>query len=186
MSVLKSHRSESKAEYVSIANQICNDTIEFLSRLSARYSRLLAPKTAGLAADVLIYAESANNTYPSDKVKAEKREEYLVSAAASLHSLDDMLAHCYEIMMKNPEGCFVGSDGKRTVSSSEATRKLENMSQELGELIDKEGNKLAGVMKSDKERAKAARQSARKKEVEQEQEETAQEEPTQENSVERT
>ena len=42
MSVLKAHRSESKAEFVNTANQIYIQTINFLSRISARYSRLIA------------------------------------------------------------------------------------------------------------------------------------------------
>ena len=41
-------------------------------------------------------------------------------------------------------------------------RKLENMAQRLGELIDEENSKLTGVMKSDKERLKAAKRAAKK------------------------
>ena len=42
MSILKAHRSESRAEYVNTANKIYVQTINFLSRLSSRYSRLVA------------------------------------------------------------------------------------------------------------------------------------------------
>lgn len=42
MSVLKARRTESKAEYINTANNLYAATINFLSRLSARYSRLLA------------------------------------------------------------------------------------------------------------------------------------------------
>lgn len=50
MSVLKSKRTESKAEYVNIANAIYIETINFLTRISARYSRLIAEPVAKLAA----------------------------------------------------------------------------------------------------------------------------------------
>ena len=40
MSVLKEKRTTSKAEYVNTANQIYVRTVDFLSCLSARYSRL--------------------------------------------------------------------------------------------------------------------------------------------------
>ena len=49
MSVLKSKRSTSKAEFVNMASQIYDETIDFLTRLSARYSRLMAEAIASLA-----------------------------------------------------------------------------------------------------------------------------------------
>ena len=49
MSVLKAHRSESKAEFVNTANKIYVETINFLSRLSARFSRLMANDVSHLA-----------------------------------------------------------------------------------------------------------------------------------------
>ena len=48
MSVLKSKRTESKAEYVNVANAIYIETINFLTRISARYSRLIAEPVAKL------------------------------------------------------------------------------------------------------------------------------------------
>lgn len=53
MSVLKAHRSQSKAEYCNTANAIYVETLGFLSRLSARYSRLLVQDTAHLASEVV-------------------------------------------------------------------------------------------------------------------------------------
>ena len=51
MSVLKSKRSTSKAEYVNLANEIYTETVAFLTRLSARYARLLAEPVAALAGE---------------------------------------------------------------------------------------------------------------------------------------
>lgn len=48
MSVLKDKRTTSKAEYVNTANQIYVETVAFLTRVSARYSRLIAEGTAKL------------------------------------------------------------------------------------------------------------------------------------------
>ena len=42
MSVLAQKRTVSKAEFVNTANQIYIETLNFLTRLSARYSRLVA------------------------------------------------------------------------------------------------------------------------------------------------
>ena len=51
MSVLKQKRVTSKAEFVNTASQIYDETLNFLSRISARYSRLVAEDIAHLAGD---------------------------------------------------------------------------------------------------------------------------------------
>ena len=56
MSVLKAHRSESKAEFVNVANKIYIQTIAFLSRLSSRYSRLVSKSVSELASEVVDHA----------------------------------------------------------------------------------------------------------------------------------
>ncbi len=151
MSVLKAHRTESKAEFVNTANQIYVHTIQFLSRLSSRYSRLLASSVAALASEVIDQAEKANSIYPSDSLRKELRKTHLLEARAALMALDVHLAHCYEIMMNNPVGCFSSSSGA-VVPASDAKKKLENMAQNLGELIDRENTLLTNVLKSDKDR----------------------------------
>lgn len=151
MSVLKAHRSESKAEFVNTANKIYIQTINFLSRLSSRYSRLMATQVANLASEVLDNVEKANSIYPSDTTRKELRKSHLLEARASLMALDVHLSHCYELMMTNPSGCFTTTSGK-AVASTDAKRKLDNMAQELGELIDRENGLLTNVLKSDKSR----------------------------------
>lgn len=151
MSVLKAHRSESKAEFVNTANKIYVQTINFLSRLSSRYSRLVADPVSGLAAEVLDNAEKANSIYPSDTTRKELRKQHLLESRAALMALDVHLAHCYELMMTNPSGCFTTGSGN-SVPSSDAKKKLERMAQDLGELIDTENGLLTSVLKSDKGR----------------------------------
>lgn len=88
MSVLKSKRSTSKAEFVNVASQIYDETIDFLSRLSARYSRLMAEAIADLAGEVEDHAEKANSIYPSDAQRVELRKAHLLEARAALMALD--------------------------------------------------------------------------------------------------
>lgn len=151
MSVLKAHRSESRAEFVNTANKIYIQTINFLSRLSSRYSRLMATSVANLASEVLDHTEKANSIFPSDSTRKELRKTHLLEARASLMALDVHLAHCYELMMTNPSGCFTTGSGN-TINASTAKKKLEHMAQELGELIDQENALLTSVLKSDKSR----------------------------------
>lgn len=74
MSVLKEKRTVSKAEYVNTANQIYVETVGFLTRLSARYSRLIAEGTAQLAGEVMDHTEKANkNTRRTNSAKPSAR-----------------------------------------------------------------------------------------------------------------
>ena len=86
MSVLKAKRTTSKAEYVNTANQIYVETLNFLTRMSARYSRLLAEPVAKLAGEVVDHAEKANSIFPSDAQRIELRKAHLLEARASLKS----------------------------------------------------------------------------------------------------
>ena len=85
VSVLKEKRTTSKAEYVNTANQIYVKTVDFLSRLSARYSRLIAADTAHLAGQVMDRAEQANKIFPSDTQRKELRKAHHLEALAALH-----------------------------------------------------------------------------------------------------
>lgn len=146
MSVLKSKRTTSKAEFVNTAHQIFVETLGFLTRLSARYSQLLAEPTAKLAGEVIDHAEKANSIFPSDPQRVELRKAHLLEARASLMALDVRLTHCYTLMSQNPQGCFTDGKGK-SLPPSEAMEKLDRMAQSLGEKIDQENELLKGQIK---------------------------------------
>ena len=151
MSVLKAKRTTSKAEFVNTANDIYTETINFLTRLSARYARLLADPTAKMAAEVVDNTEKAQSFFTSDDMRLELRKQHLLLARASLMALDVQLCHCYMVMSQNPQGCFTDSKGK-TMPTGEAEKRLETMAQNLGELIDREDDLLKGTLKSDADR----------------------------------
>ena len=131
MSVLKQKRTTSKAEFINTANQIYVETLNFLTRLSARYSRLIAEPVAKLAGEIIDHAEKA----------------HLLEARASLMALDVRLTHVYLILNQSPEGAFTTSKGN-PVKSQDAMEKLDKMAQNLGELIDKENELLKGAIKN--------------------------------------
>ena len=140
-------RTVSRAEFVNKASEIYDETIAFLTRISARWSRLVAEPIANLAGEVEDFSVKANSIFPSDDQRIQLRLENLHQARASLMALDMRLSKCYRQMIKNPEGCFTTSKGK-PVSASEAEEKLERMAQNLGELIDDENELLKGQIKS--------------------------------------
>lgn len=94
MSVLKQKRTTSKAEFINTANQIYVETINFLTRLSARYSRLIAEPIAKLAGEIIDHAEKANSIFPSDQQRVSLRKAHLLEARASLMALDVRLTPC--------------------------------------------------------------------------------------------
>ena len=145
MSVLKQKRTTSKAEFINTANQIYVETLNFLTRLSARYSRLIAEPVAKLAGEIIDHAEKANSIFPSDNQRIEMRKAHLLEARASLMALDVRLTHVYLIL--NQKGAFTTSKGN-PVKSQDAMEKLDKMAQNLGELIDKENELLKGAIKN--------------------------------------
>lgn len=152
MSVLKSKRSTSKAEYVNVANLIYTETVAFLTRLSARYARLLAEPVAALAGEVIDHTEKANSIFPKGAPNLELRKGHLLEARAALMALDVRLGHCYTILALNPQGCcFTKPDGK-SIPPAEATKKLDDMAQSLGEKIDRENELIRAVIESDRKR----------------------------------
>ena len=114
MSVLKEKRTVSKAEYVNTANQIYVETVGFLTRLSARYSRLIAEGTAQLAGEVMDHTEKANKIYPSDEQRKAQRKAHLLKALASLSALDVRLTHAYLVMYQNRKGALRRPAEKRS------------------------------------------------------------------------
>ena len=151
MSVLKSKRNESKVEFIKVAGEIFTRTVAFVSRMSARYGRLIASDTVHLASEVLAHAEKANAIYPSDDERRRLRTEHLLEARASLMALDVHLSQVYAVLVMNPEGAFERAS-KKPVEKYDAERRLQNMAQTLGELIDQEDKLLTGVLKNSKKR----------------------------------
>ena len=62
-------------------------------------------------------------------------------------ALDVRLGHCYTILALNPQGCFTKPDGK-SIPPAEATKKLDDMAQSLGEKIDRENELIRAVWKA--------------------------------------
>ena len=104
MSVLKQKRTTSKAEFINTANQIYVETLNFLTRLSARYSRLIAEPVAKLARASLmaldvrlthVYLilnqnpEGAFTTSKGNPVKSQDAMEKLDKMAQNLGELID-------------------------------------------------------------------------------------------------
>jgi hypothetical protein len=145
MSVLRINRNESPIEYVRIANLIYEETYQFLSRVSARYERLIGPGVMTLVDKLLDNCDFAEVSRGSTTVSKELRERYLREALGAVSALDIKMSHLYNIMTQNPQGCFTMKNGD-TVKPDKAVEKLNKMSQSLGEKIDTEISLIKKVL----------------------------------------
>lgn len=151
MSVLKGKRNVSTAEYVKLASDIFDETLQFISRVSNRYVRLIGPDIMHLAGEVEDNCDAANRVNPKTKGQFEYRERHLLEALGATSALDVRMSKVYRIMMKNPQGCFTDTKGE-TLEASKAVQRLDNMAQSLGEKIDQEMKLIQGVLNSDQAR----------------------------------
>lgn len=149
MSVLVANRRVSKAEYVNTAIALYKQTIHFLSRMSARYARLMAADVAHLASQIVTHSEAANSIYVNDEVKRQLREKHLVEAKAALRALDVQVKLCYELMLDNPQGCYTNGKGD-TLAPKEAEQRLNKTAEQLAALINKENDLLTGIISKTK------------------------------------
>ena len=147
MSVLLSRRSQSKAEFINTAYKLYAATINFLTRLSARYSRVMAAHISQLAGEVQAHTEKANAIYPSDAQRKQMRKTHLLEARASLMALDAALTMAYTVLSDNPQGAFTDSRGK-TLQPAVANKRLEKLTDTLGNLIDQENRLLKGALEA--------------------------------------
>lgn len=149
MSVLKSKRRTSKAEFVNLAHQIYMETFHFIARLSNRYQRLLYEDVMHTAAAVLNNCEEAQNIFPSTELRYNARTRHLLEARSALMALDIHMSHVYEILMYNPQGAFNRENGE-TVPPKRATEILDRMAGSLGEKIDHENEIIKKILEADK------------------------------------
>ena len=111
MSVLKSKRTTSKAEFVNTANQIYIETLNFLTRLSARYSRLLADLRRFWLERSSTMRKRPTAFFRLTSAGGVEKSSSL-GARASLMALDVRLTHCYSIMSQNHRDALPTAKGK--------------------------------------------------------------------------
>lgn len=153
MSVLKSKRTKSSIQYLKTADDIFSYTANFCSRLSPRYTRIFTDATIKMASTLVTECGMANAIYPNSDMAIEKRKAHLIEAKAALSALDIMCGHIYSTLLLNPQGAFRTSSDK-AVDSETAIKRLDDLSQMLGEMIDAESKLVSGVIRNDGERKK--------------------------------
>lgn len=138
MSVYKSKRGKSSAQFVETARQLEEHTLEQCLKVPKRYTFLLTQRIMGLASTVYEKVTSANSVYPVNQHEAQERRDYLIEANAALQALDRQLGILAGVLWKNPEN-FKGFDHAFTV---------------WGDLIVEEAKLISGIKRADRARYK--------------------------------
>ena len=138
MSVYKSKRGESAAQFVETARQLEAYTLTQCLKIPKRYTFFLSTEIMRLASDVYNNVKSANSIFPGNKHDAQMRRDKLTEANNALQCLAGKLGLLGDVLRKNPSQ-FKGLD-----------RALETW----GNFIADEAKLISGVKKSDKQRFK--------------------------------
>ena len=148
MSVLKNKRSQSKAQFINVANEIFDETLSILTNLSKKKSRLLSDRIIECASKVIDNCEEGNSIFPSDNVRKNLREQHFLEARASLMALDVHMLRVYNILSSNPQGSLTNSKGD-IVDPKKALEKLDKMAESLGGKIETLNGMLTKILRSD-------------------------------------
>ena len=132
MSVPRSKRGVSEAEFLHTARELQIFTLRRCKHIPKRYTFLVAKPLTNSAASVYEMAKSGNSIYPRNQHEAQLRRDYFNRAVAGVYSLVSQVEVCREMFSIPPD-----------------------MMLEWMRLCKQEIELLKGVMDSDRRRYKA-------------------------------
>lgn len=138
MSVYKSKRGESSAQFVETARKLEVHTLAQCLKIPKRYTFFLSTEIMRLASEVYNNVKSANSIFPSNQHEVQMRRDKLTEANNALQCLVGKLGLLGDVLRKNPSQ-FKG---------------LDNALETWGNLIAEEAKLISGVKKPDKQRYK--------------------------------
>lgn len=154
MSVYASQRSESKAEFIRVAQDLATYTLEQAKKFPKAWKRDLVDRILNSALNIHEYVTKANSYYIHQnmlKVDFIERERLLGKARAEIFSMSSLLT----FVLKGNN--FLG-DKKKT----------SNMFKEWARLLNFEAALLKGIIESDKKRYRRYQQKSTKAKVQKE------------------
>lgn len=133
MSVLKSKRGESSAQFLETARELELYTLRQCVKFPKRYTFFITNEIVRLSQEVLNGVKSANSIYPTNSIEAQLRRNCFIEAYCSLQDLISQLSIAKELF--------------GTIFEAKVwTTWLD--------LIESEAKMITAIKKSDKERFK--------------------------------
>lgn len=152
MSVYASQRSESKAEFIRVAQELATYTLEQVKKFPKSWKRDIVDRILNSALDIHEYVTEANSYYIYQNMLHEdfiEREKLLAKARAKIFSMSSLLTILFSFVLKGNN--FLG-DKKKT----------SNMFKEWARLLNYESALIKGIIESDKKRYKRYQQKSAK------------------------
>ena len=154
MSVYASKRSESKAEFVRVAQELATYTLEQIKKFPKSYRFCLTNDIVRLALEIHENVLRANSIYIHKNMSEkefELREEYFAKARSAIFAMSGLLTITFSLVLKGNN--FLG-DKKQT----------SNIFKEWARLLNYEAALVKGIIESDKKRYKRLQKSPQSKE----------------------
>lgn len=148
MSVLVKDRHISQIDYVYNSWKLQVEIVTFLMKLSSKVNRVVGPKILELSADLVTLTVEASEIYRKRLNEEDYNKHYskVVEAFAKANALDVQLNVAYLVSSKAPTGSFT-----KELSEKDATRKLDNAAETMGELMAKVMDELEEEINEAKE-----------------------------------
>lgn len=163
MSVYASQRSESKAEFIKVAQNLATYTLDQMKKFPKNYKHNICDRLVNLALEIHEDVTRANSVYMHKNMLEQDflfREKYFTKARSAIFTMSSLLTIVFAYILKGNN--FLGDK-----------KKASTIFKEWARLLNHEAALLKGVVESDKARYKKYQKSPRKsnKSTEQEQEE---------------
>lgn len=152
MSVYASQRSESKAEFIRVAQELATYTLEQVKKFPKVWKRDLVDRLLNSALNIHEYVTKANSYYIHQgmlEIDFIERERLLGKARAEIFSMSSLLTIVFSFVLKGNN--FLG-DKKKT----------SNMFKEWARLLNYESALIKGIIESDKKRYRRYQQKSMK------------------------
>lgn len=170
MSVYLSQRSESKAEFIRVSQDLAVYTLEQVKKFPKSYRFCLTNDLTKLALEIHENVCRANSIYihkNMSEMEFNMREKYFVQAKSAIYVMSSLLTVTYALIIKGNN--FLG-DKKHT----------SHIFKEWARLLNYETSLVKGVVESDKKRYKRYQKSGKTSDKKKNENET---EPQDENEI---
>ena len=152
MSVYASQRSESKAEFIRVSQELATFNLEQVKKFPKSRKRDIVDRILNSALDIHEYVTEANSYYIYQNMLEKdfiEREYLLAKARAKIFSMSSLLTIVFSFVLKGNN--FLG-DKKKT----------SNMFKEWARLLNYEAALIKGIIESDKKRYRRYQQKPTK------------------------
>ena len=156
MSVLKSKRGESSAEFLELARKLQAETLDYALKLPKRLTFFLSTEIMRWGHEVYNNVKAGNSIFLAKKSDAEKRRDHWIEANNAIQVLDGKVSLAYDALMRNPERFAENEKDpeKRAEKIRKGKARLDRATASLTALMNETASQIKKIKDSDASRAR--------------------------------